>query len=259
MNQVIWDIWNFSGVVGITILYGPVEPYFYFKEQVRDWEKQALMQMVLEAIVKTPRECKAFEFQAMGYHAYTYRLNTNLTLLVLTQINKLAIDLGVVKQLKTALQEDIDSAIKTFEALTKTTSNNKTYPAAKTTESYNLGKSPSTSLEANVTLEELLNALNYLIKFTSKYMGKRLTIDYWKSTRPQLDWLENFEITSSAEISFSGVIKKPISTLQHMWIKEWAAAFIKHCSQIIQDLPTMIEQKGLDERKKSLLLSPPAS
>ncbi|MBV8885491.1 MAG: hypothetical protein JO235_16055, partial [Chroococcidiopsidaceae cyanobacterium CP_BM_RX_35] len=73
MNQVIWDIWNFSGVIGITILHGPAEPYFYFKEQVQDWEKQVLMQMLLEAIVKTPKEFKIFDFQVMGYHAYTYR------------------------------------------------------------------------------------------------------------------------------------------------------------------------------------------
>ena len=64
---------------------------------------------------------------------------------------------------------------------------------------------------------------------------------------------------ASAKIAFSGVIAEPVSAVQHLWVKEWTAAFIKRCSQIVQDLPTMIEQKGLDEQQKRLLLTPTTS
>ena len=113
--------------------------------------------------------------------------------------------------------------------------------------------SDNAPLEVKVTVEELLKALNHLSRFNSNYIGTKLTANYWQLTRPNFDWLDNFQINRSAEIAFSGAIAEAVSASQHQWVKEWTAAFIKQCSRIIQDLPTMIEEKALDEPNKTLL------
>jgi len=151
----------------------------------------------------------------------------------------------------------IDGSIITFKLLTRNVPQPEGVSTAGTAQSYSLGEKPSNApLEVKVTIEDLLNALNHLSQFSSNYMGTKLTANYWQLTRPNFDWLDNFQINRFAEIKFSGVITEPVSVLQHQWVKEWTAAFIQQCSQIIHALPTMIEEKSLDEKEKRLLLTP---
>jgi hypothetical protein len=258
MNQeIIRDFWNLPKVVGVTIIHGLAEPYFCIKEQVLNWEKQALKQSSLQIVAKTPRKFEFFDFQVMGYHAYTYRLNPNLTLLFLTRTDIDATEALAANQLKAALQEDVGRVITMFELLTRKIPQPRAVSIAVSRESHKLGDNANAPLKVKVTIEELLNALNHLSQFSSNYMGGKLAANYWQLARPKVDWLNNFQINQSAKITFSGKITEPVSTLQHQWVKEWTAAFIKRCSQIIQDLPTMIEKKGLDEQKKRLLLTLP--
>jgi len=262
MNQeIIQDFLKIPGVLGVALIHGQALPYFHVKEQILKWhEKQALAQNIRQTIVKAPEEVEFFEFQALGYYAYTYKLNSNSSLLVLTDADITANKLRVLaaKQLKAALQKDIDKTITTFKLLTRKIPQAGAVSTAGNGESYALGdNSSNTLLKVKVTIEEILKALNHLSQFSSNYMGPQLTANYWQLTRPNFDWLDNFQINRSAGIAFSGVITEPVSTLQHQWVKEWTAAFIKQSSQIIQDLPAMIEQKGLDEPNKRLLLTPP--
>lgn len=234
MNQeIIQNFLNIILVLGVALIDERSQLYFYVKEQALDWKgKQALKQSILQVIVKTPERSEFFEFQVMGYYAHAYTLNPNLTFLFFTRTDVSANKLLALsaKQLKAAMQRDIDSTVTTFKLL-----------------------------PVEATVEELLKALNQLSQFSSNYLGTQLTTNYWQLTRPSLVWLDNFEINRSAEITFSSVITEPVSALQHQHVKEWAAAFIKRCSQIVKDLPTIIEQKGLDELNKRLLLTPPAS
>ncbi len=78
-------------------------------------------------------------------------------------------------------------------------------------------------------------------------------------TRPQFEWISNFQINHSAEITFFSISTKYVSALQHQWVKQWAAAFIKRCTQFLKDLPILIEQKGLDESQKKILLGYPTN
>lgn len=253
-QQIIQDFWNLPGVLGVAIIRGQAEPYLYVKEQILDRQKQALTQMILQAIAKAPENVEFFEFSVMGHHAYTYKLNPNLTLLVLTSTNIIVIKLMAANHLTVAVQENIDTAITMFEVLTKKIPQARAFSTAKNAGYYHLGVNNNPPLEVKVTIAELVNALNHLTEFSSNYVGTKLTANYWQLSRPNFDWLDNFQINHSAKIAFSGVITEPVSALQHQRVKEWTAAFIKRCSQIIQDLPTMIEQKGLDEREKRLLL-----
>lgn len=263
MNQeIIHDFLKIPGVLGVALIKGQALPYFYVKEQTMEWHKKyALTQSIREGITKTPEEVDFFEFRVMGYYVYTYKLNPNLSLLVLTDTDIAANKLRALaaKQLKATLQRDINNTITIFKLLTEKIPQPEAVSIVVTAASYAPGNSDNAPLEeVKVTIEELLKALNLLSQFSSNYMGTKLTANYWQLTRPNFDWLDNFQINRSAEIAFSGASTETVSALQHQWVKEWTAAFIKQCSQIIQDLHTMIEQKGLDETNKRLLLTPTA-
>lgn len=255
-QEFIHDFLNIPGVLGVALIQKQALPYFYVKEQTIKWyEKPVLAQNIRQSIAKTPEALDFFEFQVMGYYASTYKLNPNLSLLVLTDTGIAALQLRALaaKQLKAALQKDIDKTITTFQFLTTKVPQPTAVATAGNAELLIPGNSDNAPLEVKVTVEELLKALNHLSRFNSNYIGTKLTANYWQLTRPNFDWLDNFQINRSAEIAFSGASAETVSALQHQWVKEWTAAFIKQCSQIIQDLPTMIEEKGLDEPNKTLL------
>lgn len=113
---------------------------------------------------------------------------------------------------------------------------------------------PGTSIK----IKELIDGMNHFSQFTTQYLGPTVVTNYWKSTRPAIDWLNNFQIDRSAQITFSGSGNSASNYLtaeQHQWVKEWVEVFIQRCSKVIRDFPTLIEQRALDDRQKALLLS----
>ncbi|HEY9616463.1 MAG TPA: hypothetical protein V6C64_06470 [Microcoleaceae cyanobacterium] len=111
---------------------------------------------------------------------------------------------------------------------------------------------------SEVTIKDLIADLNHLSKFTTQFLGTHVIVNYWKSTRPNHDWLNNFQIDRSAQLSFTSSTAQellhPLSTEQQVWVREWIAAFIKRCSQVIRDFPQLIEQKALTAEQRVLLL-----
>ncbi|MBL1176097.1 hypothetical protein [Pantanalinema sp. GBBB05] len=114
------------------------------------------------------------------------------------------------------------------------------------------------AIAPEVTIKDLIAALNHLSKFTTQFLGTHVIVNYWKSTRPNHEWLNNFQVDRSAQLSFSSSIPQELlQTLSHEqqnWIREWITAFIKRCSQVIRDFPQLIEQKALTAEQKALLL-----
>jgi hypothetical protein len=115
---------------------------------------------------------------------------------------------------------------------------------------------PSQAVPVNI--KEVLAALNHFSQFTTQYLGTTVVTNYWKTTRPDVPWLNNFQVDRSAQISFNGTgVTNPLQELdteQHQWVRDWTAAFIQRCSRVIRDFPTIIEQRALDDRQKALLL-----
>lgn len=108
-----------------------------------------------------------------------------------------------------------------------------------------------------ILLKDILPALNHLSQFTTQYLGTTVIANYWKSTRPSVEWLDNFQLDRSAQFTFSGVadVNQGISAEEHQCLKEWVTAFIQRCSKVIRDFPLIIEQRALDDQQKMLLLS----
>jgi hypothetical protein len=282
-QEVVKNFLNLPGVEGVALTQGQGQPYLYIKDQTWNWQqKQALMQKILETLATVPLESAFSEFQVMDYYVYTYLLTHDLKLLVLTHGDLVAIKFLAAKQLKNQLQEDINQVIPIFQDLTRKLpqsefkatevkldkqevkkpldeqlSSSKITATAATSKPLQQIKNPSVahSLEVKITIEELLIVLNHLSQCSNQYLGKTLTANYWHSSRPDFEWLNKFETDHTAKITFSGLLTEPINPLQLQWFLKWINAFIKCCSQIIQDFPNMIDQKQLDKLQTACSLS----
>ena len=236
-QESIEDFLSIPGVLGVSLirqqcLQQSVPPqasqlYLYTKDITLDEnKKQLLTQDIKQNIAKVSERIDFFKFRIAEHYACTYKLNSDFTLLVLTSTDIAAVQLRplAAKQLKARLQQDIDATIATFKFLTQSSQ----HTAVGGLE--DAGNYQNQSLD--ITVEDLLKALDCLSQFSSDYIGKKIVTNYWQSTRPSFEWLDNFHLNHAAKIEFSGVIK-PITALQHQWLKDWTAAFIKKCSQII--------------------------
>jgi len=103
-------------------------------------------------------------------------------------------------------------------------------------------------------LDELLSALNKLSHFTTQYLGKVVVTNYWKSSRPESNWLKEFEIDRNGQISHPKQNAIACTPEQIHQIQEWVQAYIKRCKQVIRNFDQMLEQDCLDSRQKAILL-----
>lgn len=106
-----------------------------------------------------------------------------------------------------------------------------------------------------IKIEEIVNALNQLSKYSSNYLGAKITTNNWQSNRPSIDWLNNFSIDRSAKFAFSGTNTELEDFGQLQWLDKWVTAFVQQNTKTFRDFPDTIEQKKLGEIKNGLLLT----
>ncbi len=107
-----------------------------------------------------------------------------------------------------------------------------------------------------IKIEEIVVALNQLSKYSSNYLGAKITANNWQGNRPSNnDWLNHFSIDSSAKFAFSGTNAEPESFLQLQLIHTWVTNFVLQYTKTFRDFPRTIEQKKLGEVKEGLLLT----
>jgi hypothetical protein len=292
-REVIQDFLNLPGIAGVALMDGRSRPYFCGVDQTLNFQqKEALAQGILRVIETIPDGFETFEFQFTGHQVHIYKLDHGIILLVLTGKVIDADYLKTIKNLKAVLKEDITNAIATFRLIagnvtnfsntgSTTTSGNSfsprtappstshptdlpstpaysAPPASRTTAPGSTSATPASTPATNVTLKDLLASLNHFSKFTAQYLGTHVIINYWKSTRPNHDWLGSFQIDRSAQFTFTGAGAQEQQTRltpqQKQWIQEWIAGFIKRCAQVIRDFPNIVEQKAFDQDQKALLL-----
>ncbi|MEY2858360.1 MAG: hypothetical protein RLZZ74_2673 [Cyanobacteriota bacterium] len=87
----------------------------------------------------------------------------------------------------------------------------------------------------SVPLDKLLAQFNRLVGHSNRYLGSTITTKYFNSSRPDFDWLNQFQINSDHHISFSGNISNVISLEQSDYFQQWIDAFTQTCSRIIKN------------------------
>lgn len=277
-REVVQDFLNLPGIAGVALMDGRSRPFFLGLDQTLNFQqKQALAQGIQQVIETTPSGFESFEFQFIGHNIYIYKLDQGTILLVLTNEHlDIANYLQTVSKLKIALQSDIKQAVATFRILAGSmTLPGQNYwqssPAPIPTDSPPIATAPPKALTApspasnsqpvslaTPSLQELLAALNHLSQSATQYLGKTMVVNYWKSSRPNAAWLEQFQIDRAAMITFeagSAVQQRPLDAQELQWLQEWVSAFVNRCGTVIRDFPTLVEQKVLDERQRQMLLS----
>lgn len=290
-QEVIQDFLNLPGIAGLALIDKRSRPYFCGIDHALNYQqKEALAQGILQVVDTIPEGFESFKFQFADYQVHIHKLDPGMILLVLTKSGLVYSEYKqTIKTLTIALRENMVDAIATFRVLTgsatlpglnrpqsNTTTQNRTsaqvsQPASRRFSSVSTeiepllpdrdrpdGIQPSTASPPNITLNDLLTALNTLSQVTAQYLGTHVVVNYWKSTRPSYEWLNQFQIERAGQFSLihtpSQSSQNLVSPQELLWIQEWVAAFITRCSQVIRDFPSLINKKVLTNEQKALLL-----
>ncbi|MBD0336749.1 MAG: hypothetical protein ICV62_14770 [Cyanobacteria bacterium Co-bin13] len=266
-RQVIQNFLNLPGITGVALMDGRTRPFFCgLDTTLNSQQKEALAQGIQQVISTTPADFEAFSFRFGSRQAHIYKLIDGVILLVLTS-NQVPFEayITALKQLKVTLIEDLANAVATFRLLAGciTLSGHSYSPeeGANPAVEAEPAALPDVDLAPSqaVHWDEVMAALNHLSDFTTQYLGKVIVANAWKSARPAHPWLETLEIDRSGhfkltpEVALSG--KVGLTLEQQQCLKDWVRAFVEHCGKIIRDFATILQEKALDSRQKSLLLS----
>jgi hypothetical protein len=102
---------------------------------------------------------------------------------------------------------------------------------------------PESAVE--ITIDDLVTLLNYLKDLSSKYLGRSLTTNYLQASRPDFNWLTQFQLNPLGQVTYSGAPQGPITALQLYWFQQWSEAYIQECTQVMQILPTLLDRQQL--------------
>lgn len=233
MNQeVIRDFLNVPGIVGIALLSGQSQPVFYSHDSAFSQEQPELLsQGILQVVETIPLEYQTLEFRFAKNQIVLHRLSRNFIILVMkddSRTDEKFVD--AFQQLRSWIEQNPTGAIEQFQAL---------------------------SIAPLPTLKQLIEAFNQLNQFTTTYLGVAVITNYLKSSRPAVEWLEQFQVNRSGQITligeFSG-LEQTVSVQEHEWFRHWVAQFIRRCSQAVRDYAALVEQDALTDTQKALLL-----
>lgn len=97
-----------------------------------------------------------------------------------------------------------------------------------------------------ITLEDLLSTFKHLSDCSSRYFGNKMAAKYWESSRPNIEWLQQFQISASGQITYSGTLSEPLTFYKLRSCQKWIERYIKSCSMIIQEFPTLIDPNKIE-------------
>jgi hypothetical protein len=110
----------------------------------------------------------------------------------------------------------------------------------------------------SLSIKEALSALNQFSRIAARYLGTTIVSNYWKSSRPAIEWLSSFEIDRKGHITFSKSLpngeNQVLNQEQHEWLSEWLTEFIQRCSSVIRNFPSVMKKMDLTQTQRSLLL-----
>lgn len=240
---------SIPGVLGIAVLGRRTRPYFY--RSFQDLEKRqqdALIQGLFQVLDSMPSGFDYFDFQFAQQRVFVYPLQQDWVLLVAVDDSlELSTYTQAVNQLRDSLMTDTSRALR---ALRYFASQQDCDPVPQVTP-------PTQSLP---TLGEILAALNHLCQATTGYLGRAVIVNYWKSARqdllklrPQAQWLEQFQVERTAEITYLGTEQK-ITADQYQLLREWVAAFLNRCEEVIRNFRALLQSSELQPEDWQLLL-----
>ena len=251
----IQDFIEIPGVIAVALIQGRVIPYFYVNENYISYEEKIeLVRLFRKEFLEDVNLQNSVEIKIKNYYAYLFHVNSSINLLVVTGQRNYTVQLIASKLLVDISKKNTSETIEAFKILSKSGSS----PPAKNTDGNYPSNNNSTyqdqKLEERLyTISEWIAALNSLSQAVSKFLGEKITANFWNMARPDREWLHHFRINASAEIEFDDPFTSIVTPLQHLFIREWTNNFINQCSQIIKDLPAHIDQKIISEVQRTMI------
>lgn len=252
-QEAIQNFLNLPGLGGVALLNGRSRPYFHgFRQSLNANQRQALAQGIQQVIDTTPADFESFEFCFSEHQVFVYKLDYGMTLLVIMQPSQVQAAYHTqIEEVKDILKGAEDRAIATFQTLAAQ-SVPVNHPGFLTQIPVTLIQPP----DPTISLQEALTAINHFSKLAAQYLGTIVVTNYWKTSRPEADWLKLFQVERSAEVIFSGqaaAASLALTLEQHELLQTWVADFIKRCSKVIRDFPQRVRQMPLSDRQKTIL------
>ncbi|WAL58645.1 hypothetical protein [Thermocoleostomius sinensis] len=274
-REIVQNFLNLPGIAGLALMGKRSRPYFYGVDRALNFQqKEVLTQGVQQIIDTTPANFETFEFQFSSHQVYLYKLDAGTSLLVVTTNCLTDIYAPIVQQLKQELQQDMSTTLTTFRLLAgnhtlsgenywKPSNARTSHSAATSAEQIDAEprSSQTTTSEAvgpQIRWQEMIGAMNALSLFTAQYLGTVVVANYWKTTQPELEWLQGaITIERSAQLVYrpnSDLTGSSLLTpVQQETLQTWVAAFIDRCTKVIRDFPKTVRQRVLDTQQKQLL------
>ncbi|NDJ19874.1 hypothetical protein [Myxacorys almedinensis] len=251
---VVRDFLNLPGIAGIALIHGRSPenlqgesyPVFYSLDPAFQWDqKEHLSQDIFQVLATIPDGFTLFEFHFSIYQIQIHRLSSAQRSTptdvepVLLVIAHDRIDerypIGL-EMLKTSICDNLNGVLTGLNVAMGGASSD--------------DKSTDVSLALAPSIADILGMLNRLSQLTKPYLGTAVIVNYLKSSRSEVAWLQQFSIDRSAQIHFSGdpsQIERALTPQEHQWIRDWVTAFVRRCSHVVRDFGTLVEQAALDE------------
>lgn len=247
-KDILENFLSIPGVSGIALLGRKTRPYFH--RSFQDLEKRqqdALIQGLFQVLDSMPSGFDYFDFQFAQQRVFVYPLPQDGVLLVaVDEALSLPVYTQAVNKLRDFLMTDTQRALATFRLF----ASQHTAPVS---------TQPQAATPLAPTLAEILPALNRLCQATTSYLGRAVIVNYWKVARqdlleqsPQASWLELFQVERTAEIHYLGD-EQILSPEQHQLLRDWVAAFLKRCEEVIRNFRSLLRTGELQPEDWKLL------
>ncbi len=253
LDSYIKSYLEISVVLGIGICHSKTIKSLYLNDFINDQpEKDELVVKLNHALFHSSAENDFYEAPLINYHFYLHTLGDQYQFITIVLHDNNVIKSFRAKQLQRKLQEDINLSLDIFKELsTKRTLIGKPISSLiKDHQSNQLSQEVSVH---TVKIEDAVAGLNALSKFARQYVGPKIISNYWNLSKPDKEWLGQFEIKRSGAIVFRGNRADIINPLQILLLREWTQNFMKQCHTIIRDLPERFEKAGLSEEHRKIL------
>lgn len=100
-------------------------------------------------------------------------------------------------------------------------------------------------LESVITVEKLLGILNQLQDHGKTYLGAAITINYLQASRPDQDWLQQFQLQRSQAVTYAGNPSDSLDDQQKELARQWVGRFVQSCAQVITKFPDIVNETQL--------------
>jgi uncharacterized protein YjbI with pentapeptide repeats len=101
-------------------------------------------------------------------------------------------------------------------------------------------------------IADLLTIFNTLSQLSCRYLGQSIIHKYWQNSRPSFPWLEQFQIDSRSQFTFTGNLETPLTISDIKQAQTWMNIFIRECSQILKGFSELIAQENLADVLKNI-------